>query len=81
MADPLYACTNCGKDKKRDELTAKKVMFAGIGNASTVFRSRTVDWLCENCLGSDKDYNYPRDMSRTERMKIARTRRKREEES
>lgn len=76
MADPLYACTNCGKDKKREDLTSKKVMFSGIGNNSTVFRSRTVDWLCEDCLGEDKDYNYPRDMSRIERMKVARARRK-----
>ncbi len=74
MAEPIYACTNCGLDKPRDELTSKKVMFAGIGNDTTVFRSRVVEWLCEKCLGSDKDYNYPRDVSRTERMRIARAR-------
>ncbi|AVP43251.1 hypothetical protein PBI_HAIL2PITT_66 [Gordonia phage Hail2Pitt] len=65
----------CGKDKRRDELTSKKAMFAGIGNASTVFRSRVVEWMCDDCLGKDKDYNYPRDMSRTERMRNARARR------
>lgn len=76
MAEPMYACTQCGADKARDELSSKKVMFAGIGNATTVFKSRVVDWLCEDCLGADKDYNYPRDVSRAERMRIARSRRK-----
>lgn len=74
MAEPMYACTRCGEDRKRDELSQKKVMFAGIGSASTVFRSRTVDWLCETCLGNDEDYNYPKDVSRLERMRIARAR-------
>lgn len=76
MAEPIYACTRCGIDKPRDQLSSKKVMFAGIGNSTTVFRSRTVDWLCENCLGADDDYNSPRDLSKSERMKIARARRK-----
>lgn len=75
MKEPMYACTVCGKDKARDELTSKKVLFAGIGNQTTVFRSRTVDWLCEECLGADESYNYPKDMPRSERMRIARTRR------
>lgn len=78
MANPLYACTNCGTSTKRDELTSKKVLFSGIGNNSTVFRSRVVDWLCEECLGADPEYNFPKDVSRTERMRraVARARQK-----
>lgn len=81
MAQPMYACTNCGVDKPRNELSSKKVMFSGIGMDTAVFRSRVVDWLCENCLGQDSDYNYPRDVSRTERMRIARARRKEREQN
>lgn len=75
MPEPMYACTQCGHDFPRDQLSSKKVLFAGIGNATTVFRARTVDWLCERCLGRDEDYNYPKDMSRAERMRVARARR------
>ncbi|AUE22224.1 hypothetical protein SEA_ADGERS_73 [Gordonia phage Adgers] len=71
MPEPMYACTRCGKDLPRDQLSSKKVLFAGIGNATTVFRSRVVDWLCDSCLGKDPDYNYPRDVSRAERMRNA----------
>lgn len=71
-----YACTVCGVQKPKDELSTKKVLFSGIGTSSTVFRSRTVEWLCEDCLGKDSQYNFPRDMSRAERMQIAQAKRK-----
>lgn len=78
MPEPMYCCTRCGRDQPRNMLSSKKVMFGGIGNASTVFRSRIVDWLCEECLGQDDDYNYPKDVSRSERMKLARARRRKQ---
>lgn len=71
MSEPIYACTNCGDQVARDELTSKKVMFSGLGVSATVFRSRTVDWLCDECLGADAQYNSPKDVSRNERMKVA----------
>ena len=71
----MYACTKCGARTERDKLSSKKVMFAGIGVSPTVFRSRTVDWLCESCLGQDDDYNYPKDTTRNDRMRLAATRR------
>lgn len=74
-----YACTVCGKETTRDELSTKKVLFAGIGHGATVFRSRTVDWMCDDCLGQDRDYNQPKDQSRTDRMRVARARRKENE--
>lgn len=71
----MYACTRCGERTDREELSSKKVMFAGIGASPTVFRSRTVEWLCEKCLGQDADYNYPKDTSREDRMRRAAARR------
>ncbi|AUV60671.1 hypothetical protein HOS75_gp059 [Gordonia phage SteveFrench] len=71
MPEPIYACTVCGKQLPRDQLSSKKVLFAGIGNATTVFRSRVVDWLCDPCLGKDPAFNYPKDVSRAERMRNA----------
>lgn len=70
-----FVCTECGKLLPKDELSSKKVLFGGVGLGASVFRTRTVAWLCERCLGKDPDYNFPKDMSKNERMEIARARR------
>lgn len=70
-----FVCTNCGEILPKSELSSKKVLFGGVGLNASVFRTRTVAWLCERCLGRDPDYNFPKDMSKNERMEIARARR------
>lgn len=69
-----YACTRCGREEQRDNLTQKKVQFGDMGQGG-VRRSRTVAWLCDECLVNDADYNFPKHMSLQERMARARSRR------
>ena len=54
-----YRCTgaDCGKVTLRELLTAKKVNFSPIGPGAKIIRSRTVAWLCDECLEKDVDYN------------------------
>lgn len=51
-----YVCTSCGKEKKRDMLTVKKVMFLNFGRNGKALRSRVVAWLCDECRAKDKDW-------------------------
>lgn len=66
----VYECTRCHKmpvegdnEQSRDLLLQKKVVFATLGSNYTVKLTRTVDWLCKDCLLHDADYMaepYPR---------------------
>ena len=53
---PEYGCTRCDKDKDREQLTVKKIMFTDMGEGARTLRSRVVDWLCDDCLLEDPDY-------------------------
>lgn len=35
----------------------KKVNFSAVGAGAKIVRSRTVAWLCDECLPKDPDYN------------------------
>jgi hypothetical protein len=70
-----YACTRCGAFTPRDDITVKKVVFTTMGSRGNVFRTRAVDWLCETCLGKDKQYNAPKLVSRADRLNVARSKR------
>lgn len=52
-----YACTRCKKKCERDVLVAKKVSFSALGPGGKVIRSRTTDWLCDECLPLDEHWN------------------------
>lgn len=65
-----YACTRCGKMKHRDVLTVKRVMFTTMGEGSRTIRSRVMEWLCNDCVQSDKEWNLPPWKSPGERAKI-----------
>lgn len=54
---PQYLCTACGKRKKREQLTVKKVLFQHFGRNGQVLRSRVSAWLCEECKNKDIDWN------------------------
>lgn len=51
-------CTRCGKQVKRSETFVLKVAFHMLGEPSQK-RSRTVDWLCPECVGASEEYNIP----------------------
>lgn len=53
MQEYEYYCTGCNRPTKRDLLTAKKVLFNEIGKGGRTLRSRTVDWLCPDCVKQD----------------------------
>jgi len=54
-----YSCTVCGKTKKRDQLTVKRVEFASMGEGYKTKKRRTVGWICEPCLTQDPDWTLP----------------------
>lgn len=60
MAKVDYACTRCGKEHPRSDLVAKVASFRELGVGGRLVRSRTVAWLCENCMVYDPDYNMTR---------------------
>lgn len=52
-----YKCTECNARPGRDNLKVKKVQFVAIGVRPKVFRSRTVAWLCPDCIKKDPAWN------------------------
>lgn len=55
-----YACSNCRAVTNREKLTVKKVIFAKIGAGGRIRKSRTLAWLCFDCLKTDADWNIER---------------------
>lgn len=51
-----YRCGACGQVTLRDLLVAKKVVFTGLGAGAKILKSRTVGWLCNECIELDEDY-------------------------
>lgn len=52
-----YLCTNCGQYTERELLTVKKVVFTEMGSGGKVLKSRTIGWLCNDCIEDDEHYN------------------------
>lgn len=50
-------CTNCGNHCSKELLTIRKVIFTARTQPSKVLKSRTTDWLCEECRDEDPDWN------------------------
>ena len=48
-----YKCSACQQPRARDSLTAKRVYFTTMGRGFKTIRSRTVAWLCPDCLEKD----------------------------
>lgn len=55
--DIKYRCTGCGAEPGRDKLTIKRAQFATMDNKTV--KTRTVGWLCPDCLESDPEANLP----------------------
>jgi hypothetical protein len=58
-SDTMKRCTRCGNDVRRSEIFVMKVAFHMLGEPSSQKRSRTVDWLCPECLGKSDEWNIP----------------------
>lgn len=56
MSKPVYKCTQCGKNCKRERLVVKRVQYTGMGKGARLLRSRTLAWLCPTCLRADPPY-------------------------
>lgn len=54
-----YRCTICNRETLRDLLVAKKVSFSKLGPGAKLIRSRTVAWVCDECIERDEEYNLP----------------------
>jgi hypothetical protein len=54
-----YKCTICGRETERSLLLAKKVTFQPLGPGANITRSRTVAWICDECITKDPEYNLP----------------------
>lgn len=52
-----YRCTKCNQPTLKALLTVKKVVFSPIGAGTKITKSRTVEWLCNECLELDPDWN------------------------
>jgi hypothetical protein len=54
-----YACTQCGNEVGRDNLTVKRVEYATMGEGYKKLRVRTVAWLCNPCREADPPWSTP----------------------
>lgn len=54
--DIQYCCDVCGDDVGRDNIYAKRVIFAQARRGGSVLKSRTVAWMCLPCLNKDPQF-------------------------
>lgn len=56
-----YKCAEpplgCGRETLRDLLTVMKVVFTEMGQGGKILRSRTVGWLCDECVEKNDYWN------------------------
>lgn len=53
-----YKCTACGQKCMKDLLVNKTVVFTPLGTRR-ILKSRSVMFLCPECLEKDEEYNLP----------------------
>jgi len=51
-----YRCTVCSRVTFKELLVVKKAVFQPLGAGAKIIRSRTVAWLCDECVELDEDY-------------------------
>lgn len=51
-----YKCTGCNQVTLKELLTVKKVVFSPIGAGTKITKSRTIAWLCNECIELDEDW-------------------------
>jgi len=53
--DIKYKCDICGLEVGRDKLASRQVVFIDMTTKSRI-RTRTVDWVCRECMQVHPDY-------------------------
>jgi hypothetical protein len=51
-----YKCSVCKRPTERILLVAKKAVFSPLGPGAKTIKSRTLAWLCDECLPKDEDF-------------------------
>jgi hypothetical protein len=51
-----YRCTVCRQVTLKQLLTVKKAVFQPLGAGAKIIKSRTVAWLCNECVELDPEY-------------------------
>lgn len=51
-----YRCGVCKQVTLRQLLVVKKVVFTEIGPGAKIIKSRTVGWICNECVENDTDF-------------------------
>ena len=54
-----YKCSACQRETLRNLLIAVKVQFTPLGPGARVLRSRTISWLCNECIEENEYWNLP----------------------
>jgi DNA-directed RNA polymerase subunit RPC12/RpoP len=52
-----YRCSRCGLPTERDLLIVKAIVFKTMGAGPKIIKSRNKDWLCDECIVDDPDFN------------------------
>lgn len=51
-----YRCSVCCQITLKSLLVVKKAVFQPLGSGAKIIKSRTISWLCNECVEKDEDY-------------------------
>lgn len=51
-----YVCGTCHQEKPKEKLLAKRAVWQTLGSRPTTIRTRTVAWVCTDCISKDPDF-------------------------
>lgn len=55
--DINYTCSSCQRPTDRKDLVVKRITFLEMGKGGRQIKSRTVGWICGDCLEQDPAWN------------------------
>lgn len=55
----MTRCSRCGTNVPTESAVAYRVTFTTVSKPAKTIRSRTLEWLCPDCLGRDEVWNLP----------------------
>lgn len=54
---PDRTCSDCGRQKPREGLLAKRVSWMTLGRSGKRVHTRTIKWQCLDCAQQDPEWN------------------------